>query len=39
MENFLKDRKFNNFDTEKSKAEQSLKNMLKDLSLKKRKAE
>jgi len=39
MENFLKDRKMVNFDSERSKAEQSLKTMLKDLTLKKRRAE
>lgn len=32
MEDFLKDRKWVNFDSERSKAETSLKNMLKDLS-------
>lgn len=39
MENFLKEKRLITFDNERSKAEASLKLMLKDLTLKKRKAE
>lgn len=39
MDNFLKEKRLINFDSERSKAESQLKNMLKDLTAKKRKAE
>lgn len=39
MEDFLKDKRLINFDSERSKAENSLKTMLKELTLKKRRAE
>ncbi|EGR34049.1 phage head-tail family protein, putative [Ichthyophthirius multifiliis] len=39
LDNFLQNRNLNIFDVEKSKAEITLKKMLKDLSIKKRKAE